>query len=275
MTARRRLRSAAAAAATRDPGFALLVTLWVLVLVSLLVLQLTEAGGAQARLGGNLRRAAIAEAGADGAVAEAGFRLLAGGSDWHLSGGVYALPIPGGRAEIEVRNEAGRIDLNNASPTVLQALLSDQGLNPREAATLVEQIVAWRTTATDEQRREVDAPYLAAHRTELPPLAPFESVSELGLVLGMTPALLARLAPHLTVYQVGDPVASVADPVVRRVLEAAGGGGGTQAAFDPTRDDVVRLTVTATVGGGRYVRRAVLQLEPGDNQAPFRVLAWD
>ena len=57
---------------TRGPegerGFALLLVLWTLVLLSLIVTGMVSAGRVEAQLASNLRAAAVAEAAADGAV---------------------------------------------------------------------------------------------------------------------------------------------------------------------------------------------------------------
>ena len=48
------------------------------------------------------------------------------------------------------------------------------------------------------------AQYQAAGLPYGPANRPFDSLDELGLVLGMTPTLLARMRPFLSVYQEGD-----------------------------------------------------------------------
>ncbi|MDR3535940.1 MAG: hypothetical protein P4L71_05530, partial [Acetobacteraceae bacterium] len=69
-------------ATAREAGFALLLVLWSLVLLSLILTQLLSAGRSEAQLAGNLRNAAMAEAIADGAVREAVFHLLGGTPAW-------------------------------------------------------------------------------------------------------------------------------------------------------------------------------------------------
>lgn len=261
--------------ARRERGFALLVVLWALVLISLLVLRLTAAGSGEARLGANLRKAAVAEADADGAFAEACVRLMARAGGWSLAGGHHELPVPGGRASVTVANEAGKVDINNAAPTLLAGLLESLGDSSETAATLAQSIVGWRTPMGPAQTGPALAPYRRAGLAYGPPGEPFESVEELALVQGMTPALLDRLRPHVTVFGLGDPVLALADPVVRRA--AAGAGeveAGPGAPSDLDGDDVVSLTVTIHADGAVFTRRGIVQLEPGVAPAPYRVLTW-
>ena len=77
----------------------------------------------------------------------------------------------------------------------------------------------------------------------------------------------------MTVFASGDPVLSLADPVVRRAAAAAGEAEGSSTT-DPAANDVVDLRVTAHAGGTRFVREGIVQLEPGDDGRAFRVLAW-
>lgn len=118
--------------------------------------------------------------------------------------------------------------------------------------------------------------YRAAGLTYQPPGKPFRSLGELGLVLGMTPDVLQRLLPHLTLFTSGDPDPRTADPIValalrdvRGDLPAAGGAGG---------EPIVSITATAIgVGGaaGRFVRRATLSIGEDVDGRLFRVLSWE
>ena len=75
------------------------------------------------------------------------------------------------------------------------------GLDPSAADSVLAAILDWRDS--DDLKRPngaEEADYRAAGRTYKPSNAPFDSVGELARVLGVTPALVARLADSLTVY---------------------------------------------------------------------------
>jgi len=113
--------------------------------------------------------------------------------------------------------------------------------------------------------------YQAAGLNYGPPGAPFESLSELGDVLGMTPALLQALAPHLTLYSDGDPEPALADPVVRAALRNLG----ASATASEAEARVVRITATAQRPNAASVtRRAIIQIGPSPNRRGWRVLMW-
>ncbi len=78
----------------RDRGFALLIVLWSLVLITLLLTQVTAAGRSEAALASNLRRAAILRAQTDGAIYTAVFHLLDPASFWAADGATHLVRLP-------------------------------------------------------------------------------------------------------------------------------------------------------------------------------------
>jgi len=108
-------------------------------------------------------------------------------------------------------------------------------------------------------------------------------VDELGLVADMTPDILNRLRPWLSVFHEGD-VNDIggASPAAIAVGDARTSGGGAVAAGFVSRNAIVRLTATAVVHGtARFVRSAVVRLraEPGPEAAKvvdlMQVLTWE
>jgi general secretion pathway protein K len=99
--------------------------------------------------------------------------------------------------------------------------------------------------------------YRAAGLAYGPPGVRFTELGQLSDVLGMTPALLVALKPHLSLYQQSDPAMAAADPVVRQAIvyasafgPAAGGSEGAPA-----------VSVTAcAVGPAPLCRHAVVSL---------------
>jgi general secretion pathway protein K len=99
-------------------------------------------------------------------------------------------------------DESGKIDLNAVPDALLASFLQTAGqLDSATAARLVDVIGDWKDA--DDLRRPNGAEaadYKAAGLSYGPANAPFETVADLQRVLGMTPALFARLAGNLTVY---------------------------------------------------------------------------
>ena len=255
---------------TRDErGFALLLVLWGLVLLSLIVTGMASAGRVEAQLTFNLRAAAEAEVVADGAVYQAVLGLLRGEGE-----GASELRLPDATVALLVADESGKVNPNAAEPELLAALLRALDADARTADGVAAAIADWRFPG-DAARpggarlRE----YRAAGRDYGPPGAPFRSLDELGLVLGMTPALLARALPHLSLYAGAEPDLAAADPVVRRAVRALTGVPPPAQRQAPDRPRTVTIVADAVRdGGGRFTRRAVVALRSGD--ALFRIVEW-
>ena len=260
----------------RERGFALLIVLWSVVLLSLLGTGITASGRTDIQLAANLRAAARAEAAADGAIQEAAFHLVDPASPWAADRQPHASRNAAVAIEIRIEDESGKINPNTATPELLRALLHAVDADARTSDELPIAIADWRFPGSNARPGAAKAPqYRAAGLPYAPPGAPFESLDELGAVLGMTPALLARLVPHLSIYNDRDPSPQRADPIVRQALrevygplpEAAGRG-------TPLR--TVTVTASAqTAEGARFVRRATLRLGSGPKDAPVQVLTWE
>lgn len=114
--------------------------------------------------------------------------------------------------------------------------------------------------------------YRAAGLAYGSPEKPFRNLDELGGMRGMTPALLAALTPHLSLFAIGDPDAADAAPLVLAAMRAATGRA-PQSERGGAPPSVVRITaVAARPNGTRFIRRAVLALNRR-NTAPVRVLS--
>jgi general secretion pathway protein K len=258
-------------------GFALILVLWALVLVSLIVAQLASTGRRETHIAGNLSAGAKAEAAADGAVYETIFRLLdASPEHWALDGKDRRLTLDDGAAVIRIESEAGKINPNTAPPALLGALLTTVGVDRNTAARLADAIVEWRGETFETPNGEAAAltDYQGAGMDHGPPAEPFQSIDELGRVIGMTPAVLAGLRPHLSLYQQGAPDPAFADPVVRAALQTL--------PTDPDGDTphgsgLDAVTVTADIrlkSGGRFIRHAVVRLGAGAERG-YVIYEWD
>jgi len=264
----------------RERGFALLIVLWSVVLLALLVTGIAAAGRSDVQLAANLRGAAQAEAAADGAVHAAAFHLLDPAALWAADGTPRMLDQPGGppgaRVLLRIEDEAGKVNPNLASPELLQALLRQVGADAQTATRLAAAIVDWRFPGDAPRPNGAKAPqYQAAGLPYGPPNAPFESLAELGAVLGMTPELLARLAPSLSVLNDGEPDLRVAGAPVRAAIRQATGA--SPAAGGPTRPPrTVTITAEAAVAGGsRFSRRATIRLGGTPREPLMQVLTWE
>lgn len=194
----------------RADGFALVAVLWILLVIGVV--------GATFQAGARAERRAVANARAESRTRWAGRAGLAlalsrldsvlwyGGEGIGLrtSGDTVLRPIEfrsGGVTVGVVMLDAGaRVNLNLGTGRQLAALSGAVGLSPASATTLAARVLDWRDA--DAARRPYGAEtetYAGLRPPSRPKNAPFERVEELRQVYGVTPALYARLAPHVTV----------------------------------------------------------------------------
>lgn len=256
---------------THPRGFALLIVLWSVVLLALLATGITAAGRSDLQLAGNVRRAAAAEAAADGGIAAAVFHA----SDtparaWLADGRAHILPFGPYTLTVRIADESRKVNPNFAPTALLAAVIVASGGDATQAAAVAQSIADWHAPGATEA---LAAAYRAAGLPAAPPGLPFRSVAELGFVMGMTPELLARLRPHVSVYAIGIVDAAQADPVVRAALRSTGVA---DPPASPVQPSVLDITCDAQGrDGSRFIRHAVVALGRDQTGRPFRTLLWD
>jgi len=244
----------------RSGGFALLIVLWTLVLIAFIVARMTASGRTEIRIAENLRADAAAKAADDGAIYSAIFNQLDPNPDgrWPLNGPPRELTIGSSRVMVQLEDEAGRINPSTASPALLEALLRTTGSDAESARRLAAAIGDWVGAAAvapgARPQNAVSADYRAAGLDYGPPGEPFETLDELGRVLGMTPAVLAAIRPHLTLFGPAQPNAQTADPVVAAALAATQQGPQALVPGNQPPPDMLLVRITATAFGPSNAR---------------------
>ncbi len=276
-----------------ERGWALVSVLWVVLILSMLAAGLEALTLTAARIEHRAEERAQIEAALDAGVTRGVLGLLAPSraNRWPVDGTSEPFTFAGYAMQVRLQDEFGRIDLNAADESVLRQLLSDAGLSAEDAAALTDKILDWRSPG-DLHRLHgaTDADYAAAGFSYQQRHGPFQSVEELKLVLGMTPALFAKIAPTLTVYNRRPTI----DPAVapREALLAYYGGNretvermmaarqaneaSSPAILDPSLSPSGRaftITVALQSGMQHFERRTVVELT-GDDRRPYLVLAW-
>ncbi|MDE2184063.1 MAG: general secretion pathway protein GspK [Alphaproteobacteria bacterium] len=277
-------------------GWALVSVLWTLAMLAMMAAAVEAITLTAARFEHTVLVRTQLEADIDAGVA----RAVLGISDprpqqrWRVDGAVENFLYHGDAIAVSVQDENGRVDLNHADLTVLRRLLTSEGV--AQAGKLADNIAAWRTPPGDDAADPVGATaaeYEAAGLAYRPRRGPFQSVSELNLMLGMTPELYARLAPDLTVYShAADVDLSVAPPAVLAALSSGAtphrpaaatpliAGSSTPPGPPGTVGDVTNLaghsfdiTVVAMHGRQRLSRDVVVEFTD-DKRHPYLVEAW-
>ncbi|MCB8883164.1 general secretion pathway protein GspK [Acidisoma cellulosilytica] len=256
----------------QEGGFALLIVLWALVLLTLIFTRLVSAGRTETEVAFNLRAAAQMQTEADGLVYSTIFSLLGpAASQWKADGTIHRVSLSNGSAEIAIVDLGGRVNPNTASAPLLTALLHQVGADVVTADAVGEAISDWRSP--DAQGRFEAPQYHDAGLPYIPPGAPFNSLTEVNLVLGMTPALFSRLAPHLSIYNRDNTDPAIADPAVRAALKQVGIDIDAAQTKRPLRD-VFITTKIVSKDGKIAIRQANVELQTSSSGLPFKVLTW-
>jgi general secretion pathway protein K len=208
---------------------------------------------------------------------------------WVGDGRVYPFRFDGAAVSVTVTDEGGKVDINTATPEVLQRLFHAAGLDVAAANELAAHVVAWRSFPRPGIELADDrAAYAAAGRDYGPRHGPFASLQELQLVLGMTPELYRKIEPVITVWSgqaipdpnTAPPLALAAipglDPQQLQALKAARERNSREAA--PAIGGGITHSIRAEAvldDGTRAVIRATVRFQAGGTTAqPYRVLRW-
>lgn len=248
----------------RARGAALLLVLWLVLLLSGLVAGYALSARIASLQGNGLARDVVAGEAARAGIDYAVMRLLDPDplQRWAVDGRVYRWTFDGVAVDLQIRDEAAKLDLNGASFGLLQAFFVALGEPADAAARLAGAVVDWRDADSLVQPAggAEDADYAAAGLPGGAKDAPFESIAELAQVLGMRPALYAAAAPHLTVHTGRAlPDAVSADPLLRRALglpdrEATAG----PVAVPVSGSGTYSIDSHARLADGRSVRQSVV-----------------
>jgi len=258
---------------TRQRGFALLIVLWTLAILALFGTHLQEVARLDTQRARNLLDAAELESAADGAVQQAIYSVLDGSSQhWNADNTTHLIKVGDTLVAVRVESESDKVNPNVASVELLRALLMQVGIDATTAATVAASIAEWRG-GVPASVRAARARYVAAGLDYAPDGEEFTHMEELGAVLGVTPEMLARLRPHLTLFTDADPGAISADPVVAQALAEAGQVGD---AADTGDANILSLTANAYgAGPARFRIHAVVRVSARVTGRRYDVLAYD
>lgn len=237
----------------RPAGSVLVMAIWVLFFLSALAVAIGAHVSASVRMASGLRNRVVgfyaAKAGIERAMAEAAGDTNAWDDlteswgqneeafrDVSLQGARYsvscttATPRGATVARFGLTDEESKININKAGAAVLKVLVETAGnVDSMAAADVAAAILDWRDADDEVLTGGAETGYYSALKDPyLCRNGPFQSVPELLLVKGMTPGLLAKLAPYVAVFGTGRVNVNTASPVV--LAAVAEGGGGDRAA---------------------------------------------
>jgi general secretion pathway protein K len=284
----------------RQRGIALVLALWLTVMLTVIASGFAFSMRSEALAARNMISLAQARAAADGAIERTVFELSRGSTPdtWKRDGVVHTWKEGDIALAASGTDEAAKIDLNMAGEVLLRSLfLNVGGADADLAAHIADAIQDWRD-ADDLTRPNgaEEADYRAAGLKYKPANAPFETVTELARVMGVTPAIYGRVADSLTVFsrQAGINPATASRTVLLALPNATPE---VVDAFLSQRDDALkanlpvppfplaqgfaagagpvwRVRAQATMPDGVTFAREAVVTPSGDLRRPLITLAW-
>lgn len=284
----------------RQRGIALILALWLTVMLTVIASGFAFSMRSEAMAARNMISMAQARAAADGAIERTVFELsrTASAETWKRDGQAHTWKDGDTTLTASATDESAKIDINAASEVLLRSLFVNVGgADPDLAAHITDAILDWRD-ADDLKRPNgaEEADYRAAGLKYKPGNAPFETASDLGRVLGVTPAIYARVADSVTVHsrQAGINPLTASRNVLLALPNAtpelvdaylALRGDALKAnqvppafplaqGYSAGAGGIWRISAVATLPDGvTFAREAVLRPSP-DAQRPLIALAW-
>ena len=286
-----------------DHGFALILVLWALVLLSGLALTAAAAVRTDSHAVRNLMDAAAARHLAQAAIFQTITNLLDKNSELNIDPRgeqSHRVDILGHPVEVRVIDECAKVDINTGWSGLIAGLVGSE-LPGKAGFEVVQAILDWRDP--DHRRRPrgaEDDDYVEAGYAHGAGDSFFAVIDELQLVKGMTPALYRRLAPHITVDCLNAGVdAAVASPIIlasvpdvdpaalsayldarrlasaNEIVKLAEGFEKDSKYFEISSQTAFEIVATARLKPEVRARwRAVIWLT-GDDTSPFRVRRWE
>ncbi|MHB8920967.1 MAG: type II secretion system minor pseudopilin [Halothiobacillus sp.] len=202
---------------------ALIAVLWITAALSLLAMSLSQMARTDLRVVGVFKQSTEAQARADGALVVVADWLM--GQISTLNGTkVMRVDVGGVSVPVQIVPSTGFININMANSDLLRDMfIFGAGLPREQASVLAQNVVSWRTPLNAQLNVNDDV--VQYQQTGLPPPrhAPFITPQDIRQVLGVTPAIYARIAPLIVANQMAvsslvDP--SAAPPGVLQVLAA-------------------------------------------------------
>ncbi len=279
-------------------GFILIVVIWFVGLLAILAVSFSQSVQTHLRLSSNAVENARAELLADAGVMLAvqglvvSRRLKDSASRFPANGEPIVCSVRGeGRLAIAVGDEGGKIDINKVGLTLLETLIVGLGEPSVTASTVAAAILDYRDHDDSRRRNGAErADYLEAGLSQSPKNAPFELISEIRRVFGMTAQLAKKMMPHITVHsgQEGVDPRMASNELIAIIQRGMEVGGTSFAAFPQVAESSSLPAIFTSISQGRtfkivvvgqpesgavFVREAVVDVWP-PRAAQFRFLSW-
>lgn len=233
---------------------------------------------------------AVAAADAGIAIALSGLLVDDPAGRWPIDSSPRTIAFAGAQVSVKVEDERGKVPLNLMDEPMAERLLAAFGIEGEQAKIMRDSLLDWLDSDEEKRPYGAEAPFYAP-LGYTPRNGAFASVGELRRVRGFDAAIVARMAPLLTVnFGRGNFEPSHAQPIA---IEIMMGDQGTVEALERRRElsgQRVALDTTAAVNliahplmitsvarlpdGARVERHEIVELT-GAAIRPYVVRSYD
>lgn len=255
-----------------EEGFVLVPAVWLAGLIGIaLSVFLTEIR-IDTKAAANLVDNARAEFLADGLVRLVAFGLaMDDGKEWADVGGLCKCQLNAEYSALwKVQDQSGLVDLNAASGLTLRELGRRLGLTASSAQSIADKILDFRDLDDSSQPNgaEIDD-YRAAGLKQGPKNRPFDHVSELDQLLGMSEELFKLLVGSVTIYSGQDGI----DPAVAADQLQQSSESKFPLVMSQRQSFAIDALVSKKDGTG-FFRRAIIRVLRRPDK-PFAIVEWE
>ena len=186
----------------RQDGMALVVVLWLIVLLSIMAAGHTRGTHVDTQLAARQLAVAQARGYAEAGINHTALMLLSvKGQEVPVDGRIFGISIDDTTVTLAVRRATGLVDLNTASPDVLDAAVRAAGIEDARRRAVVDAILDWRDGDNLSHLDGIeDADYAAAGLPWSSRDGAFAAIDELRYIPGIGQDVFERLAPLVTVF---------------------------------------------------------------------------
>jgi general secretion pathway protein K len=204
----------------RDRGSVLIASLWLVAVAAMLGMAIIALARAPQHLAKHEAESLKGRLALEKAYAAGVSTLLNRAWSGRLDGTEHAVSVDGGSLQVSVQDEAGKFDVNAATGEGIGQILGVSRVSEARRNAIAAAILDWRDGDADRNLNGAEAADYAARGLPYGPRnRPFQSVTELQRVLGLSADVYRALEPLVTVHtQRSGPDARFAPAPVLRVL---------------------------------------------------------
>jgi general secretion pathway protein K len=251
-------------------GFALVAVIWSLGLITLLGTAVIVGARYRTKMTSGLASVTAATAAAESAINLGIMTVLTATPDQIVKFPLWCR-LPGGeQVTVTLEEEAGKIDLNTATPAVLARLFTALTLDQTMGTRIAGNIVQFRDPGA--ARADDTTPGASSTNSDTAKKTGFTTILQLDQIDGISPPLLRTALRFVTVRSGRpEPVAEAASPALREALNLDQKPTGPRPGPPTSRSVTFRADVAAP-DGTRFIREALISF--AENGRPYLIREW-